>query len=174
MCFSTPEQVNQAIIDAATCLHLSRSDLGFTCASRGSCAGFLMLKYVEAEAWIDCRELDASSPFSIPGDAVRLSQLEFQIPARCIVVVEKDAVFQRLLDDRFHELTQAVVVTAKGMPDVATRAFLHALHVWAPSIPFFAGECAVYVFTPLFEPCCLCLIELRLNSQSWIGIHPAC
>lgn len=42
-----------------------------------------------------------------------------------ILVVEKDAIFQRLAEDRLWEVLPCVLITAKGFPDLATRAFLH-------------------------------------------------
>jgi DNA topoisomerase VI subunit A len=47
-----------------------------------------------------------------------------RISARYILVVEKDCIFQRLTEDRLHERLPIVLVTAKGQPDLATRAFL--------------------------------------------------
>lgn len=44
--------------------------------------------------------------------------------ARFVLVIEKDAIFQRLVGDRLHERLPLVLVTAKGNPDLATRAFL--------------------------------------------------
>jgi meiotic recombination protein SPO11 len=41
------------------------------------------------------------------------------------LVVEKDAIFQRLAEDRLWEVLPCVLITAKGFPDLATRAFLH-------------------------------------------------
>eukprot|EP00798_Chlamydomonas_sp_ICE-L_P008553 gene8553-33986_t len=40
-----------------------------------------------------------------------------------VQVIEKDAVFQRLVEDRIFNQLPCVVVTSKGMPDLATRAF---------------------------------------------------
>ena len=59
---------------------------------------------------------------------------------RCVVVIEKDAIFQRLLDDRFAEQTRSILVTAKGVPDRATRAFLHALTTRLPHLRPMAGS----------------------------------
>lgn len=56
-----------------------------------------------------------------------------------MVVVEKDAVFQRLVEDGFAEQTGTILVTAKGMPDMATRAFLHFLCTALPHLQHFAG-----------------------------------
>lgn len=47
-----------------------------------------------------------------------------RVTARYILVVEKDCIFQRLVQDKLHERLPMVLVTAKGMPDLATRAFL--------------------------------------------------
>ncbi len=57
-----------------------------------------------------------------------------------VVVVEKDAVFQRLVEDGFAEQTGTILVTAKGMPDMATRAFLHFLCTALPHLQQFAGD----------------------------------
>lgn len=58
---------------------------------------------------------------------------------RFVVIVEKDAVFQRLVEDGFAEHLGAILVTAKGMPDMATRAFLHCLCRALPHLKQFAG-----------------------------------
>jgi meiotic recombination protein SPO11 len=44
--------------------------------------------------------------------------------ATWVLVVEKDAIFQRLTDDRIWELLPCIIITARGMPDFATRIFL--------------------------------------------------
>lgn len=59
-----------------------------------------------------------------------------------MIVIEKDAIFQRLVDDGFAELVGAILVTAKGMPDMATRAFLHNLATTLPFLKPFAGNVA--------------------------------
>ena len=59
---------------------------------------------------------------------------------RYLVIVEKDAIFQRLREDGFAELASAVLVTAKGMPDLATRAFAHAMVAGLPHLRPVAGE----------------------------------
>jgi meiotic recombination protein SPO11 len=38
-----------------------------------------------------------------------------------ILLVEKDAAFMRLAEDRFYNDYPAIIITAKGQPDVATR-----------------------------------------------------
>lgn len=41
--------------------------------------------------------------------------------ATFILLVEKDAAFMRLAEDRFYNSYPCIIVTAKGQPDVATR-----------------------------------------------------
>lgn len=41
--------------------------------------------------------------------------------AKFILLVEKDAAFMRLAEDRFYNTYPCIVLTAKGQPDVATR-----------------------------------------------------
>jgi meiotic recombination protein SPO11 len=41
--------------------------------------------------------------------------------AEFILLVEKDAAFMRLAEDRFYNRFPCVILTAKGQPDVATR-----------------------------------------------------
>jgi meiotic recombination protein SPO11 len=38
-----------------------------------------------------------------------------------ILLVEKDAAFMRLAEDRFYNTHPCIIITAKGQPDVATR-----------------------------------------------------
>ena len=45
--------------------------------------------------------------------------------ARAIVVVEKEGVFQQLVQDSLTSLFPCIIVTGKGFPDIATRAFVH-------------------------------------------------
>lgn len=41
--------------------------------------------------------------------------------AQFILLVEKDAAFMRLAEDRFYKKYPCIIITAKGQPDVATR-----------------------------------------------------
>jgi meiotic recombination protein SPO11 len=54
-----------------------------------------------------------------------------------ILVVEKDAVFQRLAEDALHLRLPTILVTARGMPDLATRVALARLHAALPALPVF-------------------------------------
>jgi meiotic recombination protein SPO11 len=49
---------------------------------------------------------------------------DFESDAEFILLVEKDAAFMRLAEDRFYNKYPCIIITAKGQPDVATRLFL--------------------------------------------------
>lgn len=49
-----------------------------------------------------------------------------QSDALFILLVEKDAAFMRLAEDRFYNHYPCIIITAKGQPDVASR------HAWPP------------------------------------------
>ncbi|KAK9841930.1 hypothetical protein WJX84_002435 [Apatococcus fuscideae] len=68
-------------------------------------------------------------------DCSALSSFSFQTTACCIVIVEKDAIFQRLAEDHFFDMVPSILLTAKGMPDMATRAAAHAICSAFPHLP---------------------------------------
>jgi len=49
--------------------------------------------------------------------------------ARFVLVVEKEGIFERLLEDEFPRRHQCIIVTGKGFPDVPTRALVWQLHM---------------------------------------------
>jgi meiotic recombination protein SPO11 len=65
-------------------------------------------------------------------------------PVRWILVVEKEATFRSIAASDFWETlsTNGIMVTAKGYPDISTRAMLHFLSSPAPQ----NGFCAPLVY----------------------------
>jgi hypothetical protein len=98
--------------------------------------------------------------------------------AQYIIVVEKDAIFQRLLEDRFHVRVPSVLVTGKGFPSLATRAFVHKLYC-SLNIPVLGIADYNYSGVQL-------LLSYKVGSQTnpyeaqlypvplkWVGLHQA-
>ena len=56
---------------------------------------------------------------AIPPFMDRVTNL--QSDAAFILLVEKDAAFIRLSEDRFYETYPCIIMTAKGQPDIASR-----------------------------------------------------
>jgi meiotic recombination protein SPO11 len=124
-------EVNAAIQDCVALLSVPRVCLGVTCASRGAVAGRLHLK--EDNAW---RDLGATQRgHAIPGDMAWVANAALRSDAAYILVVEKDAVFNRLLQERACERLGAVMLTARGQPDLASRAMLARLAALRPDAP---------------------------------------
>lgn len=68
---------------------------------------------------------------------VRVQVTDIMSDAKFILLVEKDAAFMRLAEDRFYNTYPCIILTAKGQPDVATRLFLRKLRA-ALRIPVLA------------------------------------
>ena len=59
---------------------------------------------------------------AIPPSIERVTEISSD--AKFVLLVEKDAAFMRLAEDRFYNTYPCIIITAKGQPDVATRLFL--------------------------------------------------
>ena len=55
-------------------------------------------------------------------------QFQMRTSATCIIVIEKEGVYNRLSEDRFFERVPCILVTGKGFPDLATRALVSTLY----------------------------------------------
>jgi hypothetical protein len=118
----TPASVSAAVGDAGALLGAPRADLAIRAAPRGAVAGALALD--DGGGWADCASVGAAGR-ALPGCAAAAHALRVRTAARFLLVVEKEAVFERLVEDRVWEQVRGgcVVVTGRGVPDVATRAF---------------------------------------------------
>ncbi len=137
-------------------LHVPRAALDIVCSSRGVYCGRVALCEGPGCPWVDC-SLVGGCGKAVPGNCRTIAGYQLATDARCVpllctatvhalqelmrlvvarylVVVEKDAVYQRLVDNDFCALANCIMVTAKGMPDVATRAFVHHLLAAAPHL----------------------------------------
>lgn len=96
--------------------------------TRGLVAGLVRFS-VCGRTW-DCM---ASGPAPIPAEVVccasppAIRASAFGVRPRCVVVVEKEAVFGRLVAAGLASRVPSVLVTGRGYPDHATRAFAGAL-----------------------------------------------
>jgi DNA topoisomerase VI subunit A len=136
------------VADAATIFDCPRFALGITTSARGCCAGRLRWRTAGRAAasarrgrrfrrnrgskkfraarrgpWTSAFETTQMIQHDWMSDGAR----EVESDARCVVVVEKDGIFRRLVEDRFFERYPCVLVTGMGVPDIATRALVHKL-----------------------------------------------
>lgn len=65
--------------------------------------------------------------------------------AECIVVIEKEGIYKRLVEDGVWHKHNCILITGKGFPDWATRACVHALHTKWPHLPVYGlADCDPY------------------------------
>jgi len=114
---------NGVIEDIEVATNILREEMGVSADVKGKVVGPIV---VRSQGY----ELDASkfgeTALSLP---VNVDALEIiKVEASYVLVIEKDAIFQRLVREKFWSQENAVLITAKGMPDRATRRFVKRLN----------------------------------------------
>jgi len=118
------DQANSdAVLDDVACmLGCTRSSLNVVASEKGVVVG--RLTFQEDGDPIDCKRMGVGGK-AIPPNIDKVSDI--QSDAMFVLLVEKDAAFMRLAEDRFYNTYPCIIITAKGQPDVATRLFLKKL-----------------------------------------------
>jgi meiotic recombination protein SPO11 len=134
--FKHQRECDAAIWDACRLLQVPRHALGLRASSRGWMAGDVQLidRIHGTMVWdggsSNCCNNEHGYPIS--GEWLSpASQRSFVIATRSatsILIVEKEGIYQRLVQDGFPGMHRCILVTGKGFPDLATRAAVHALH----------------------------------------------
>ena len=129
--------VSRGVQKISRMLHVPREDLGVQCSGgKGLVHGKLTVW--SDGTWTSCNLPD--TPFVIGGDLHQIARMQFQTAARYVLVVEKETVFRLAVAQRLDRTLPCIVVTGKGYPDHATRAFVHRLHAAFPRLKIF-GLC---------------------------------
>lgn len=124
---------SDAVLDDIACmLTCTRSSLHVVASEKGVVVG--RLQFTEDGDAIDCSKMGVGGK-AIPPNIDKVT--EIRSDAKFILLVEKDAAFMRLAEDRFYQTYPCIIITAKGQPDVATRLFLRKLR-YALKIPVLA------------------------------------
>jgi meiotic recombination protein SPO11 len=108
--------------DLSAMLQVTRSSLNISASSKGIVVGRISFK--EKGDLIDCRAIGAGKAISPNIDDIE----DLDSDAEMCLVIEKDAVFNRLSEDHFYDYVPCILITAKGQPDVATRQFLKKIN----------------------------------------------
>lgn len=127
-------QMMELIQDVAQLLHVPRFALGLDCRSKGFVYGPLTIGSVDG-TMRDC--LKEARGSSVSGSTLEILEAKVSCSATCIIVLEKETVFQRLIaqSGRDFKLQSCLFVTACGYPDLATRVLLHKIGKKYPDIP---------------------------------------
>lgn len=103
-------------------LGCTRSSLHVVASEKGVVVGRLTFR--EDGDPIDCSRMGVGGK-AIPPNVDKVTDIASD--ALFILLVEKDAAFMRLAEDRFYQKYPCIILTAKGQPDVASRLFLRRL-----------------------------------------------
>jgi len=138
--FRSQRECDAAIWDACQLLRVPRHALGLQAGSRGWFCGDVRLmrsnnpeEHDNEEVLWDGRAHAGEQGCPIAADWLTPPhQRSFYVAPHnnitCILVVEKEGIYQRLVQDEFWRQHNCILVTGKGFPDLATRACVHALH----------------------------------------------
>jgi len=105
--------------DVATMIGCTRSNLHVVASDKGLVVG--RIQFEEDGDYIDCTKMGVGGK-AIPPYIDKIENI--QSDAEFILLVEKEAAYMRMAEDRFYHRYPCIVITAKGQPDVATRMFL--------------------------------------------------
>ena len=120
--FEDQSNSDTVLDDIACMLTCTRSSLNVVASEKGVVVG--RLQFAEDGDEIDCSRMGVGGK-AIPPNVDKVTNIRSD--AKFILLVEKDAAFMRLAEDRFYTTYPCIIITAKGQPDVATRLFLRKL-----------------------------------------------
>ena len=120
--FKAQSESDDVLDDTACFLSCTRSSLNVVASEKGVVVG--RLSFRDDGDLIDCTRMGSGGK-AIPPFIDKISDITGD--AKFILLVEKDAAFLRLAEDRFYNQYPCIILTAKGQPDVATRMFLKRL-----------------------------------------------
>uniref|UniRef100_A0A182SYD8 DNA topoisomerase (ATP-hydrolyzing) n=1 Tax=Anopheles maculatus TaxID=74869 RepID=A0A182SYD8_9DIPT len=172
----TPAYTYAALDDICALLDADAWEMNVFNTSKGLIAGSMVLTLSDGQA-IDCgaHRWGTAVPLDV-GSVVAI-----RLNARLVLVVEKDTVFKRLLEDGILNKfpNTVVLVTAKGYPDVSTRLLLKKIADWS-KVPIYALMDAdphgIEIFC-VYKFGSLAMVHqqrsLAVPSMRWIGLFPS-
>uniref|UniRef100_A0A3Q4I5X2 DNA topoisomerase (ATP-hydrolyzing) n=1 Tax=Neolamprologus brichardi TaxID=32507 RepID=A0A3Q4I5X2_NEOBR len=131
--FGSQKAVDSIVDDISCMLKVPRRSLHVLATSKGLISGDLC--YMEEDGTrIDCHS--SSTAVSVSSNISGIKNIVSS--AKFVLIIEKDATFQRLLDDDFcTKISPCIIITGKGVPDVNSRLMVKRL--WDElHIPIFA------------------------------------
>lgn len=120
--FENQNTSDNLIEDIGAMLQVTRPSLNINASAKGAVVGHL--QYNEVGDFIDCTKIGASKSISPNIDDIT----NMQSDAELVLIIEKEAIFSRLAEDRFFDYVPSIIITAKGQPDMATRMFLKKIN----------------------------------------------
>ena len=106
--FANQKQSNEAVEEISVMMGVPRDQLNVCCTSKGLVMGELIIECGGEK--IDCSKLDQGTliPSHAVNSVMKKSKIEF------ILIIEKEATFLRLVEDKFHLQKRSILLTGKG------------------------------------------------------------
>ncbi|XP_065843002.1 meiotic recombination protein SPO11-like isoform X2 [Oscarella lobularis] len=122
--YRTQQCVDEAVDNIACMFRVTRRSLHVLAASKGLVYG--ELSYVDWDgSVVDCSQ-NSSTGNAIPHHVNMIKEMKSE--AKFVLLIEKEATFQRLLDSQFYsKCGPSILITGKGYPDVNTREMVKCL-----------------------------------------------
>ncbi|XP_032666985.1 meiotic recombination protein SPO11 [Odontomachus brunneus] len=165
--------IDRALNNVANLLKCAPWDLRLLPTAKGLVAGNMSITLVDNEV-IDCA---ISGGTLIPQIVSNVTSILAK--AMFVLVIEKEAAFQKLLEENCPRALNCILVTGKGYPDVATRMFVKLLsdkmdlpvYIVVDADPFGVDIMLIY----RFGSTALCKENeyLACPKARWLGIFPS-
>ncbi len=123
--FDDQSESDPVLEDLESALNLLREELHLKADRKGYMAGPVVIE--DTGDRIDCSKM-GSSGWAIPSD-VEPGMIKFvENKAEFVLIIEKDAVWQRLNEDKFWRTHNCLIITGKGQPARGCRRLINRLH----------------------------------------------
>jgi len=125
--FSEQSESNPLIEDLEVALNVKREDFNLNTDRKGFVAGRMIIEdsFGGEKTRIDCSK-QGRSGWSIPSDVDNGMEI-LDLKADYVLVIEKDAMWQRLNEDKFWRKNNCIIITPKGQASRGTRRLLRKL-----------------------------------------------
>ena len=120
--FEEQEESDPIIEDLEVTIDALREELHLFASNKGNLVG--PITFVDSGDTIDARRMGSGGwgvPSIVEADTIQFKKHE----AKFVLLVEKDAVFRRLNEDRFWKKYPCILITGQGQPPRGVRRLLH-------------------------------------------------
>ncbi|MFX0211805.1 MAG: hypothetical protein ACFFDT_37860, partial [Candidatus Hodarchaeota archaeon] len=168
------QRVSDGLIeDLGAMIGVTRNSLNVVAKAKGQVIG--RISFREAGDFIDCTKMGHGKSITPMIDQIS----DIDSDAEFILVIEKDAAFLRLAEDRFYNMIPCICITASGQPDLATRMFVKLLRKEL-ELPIFGlmdadpyGLDILRVYTIGSKAMSFETAELSVSDIHWLGLLPS-
>eukprot|EP00041_Stephanoeca_diplocostata_P026779 m.727925 g.727925 ORF g.727925 m.727925 type:complete len:429 (-) comp23039_c0_seq5:2990-4276(-) len=172
--FKKQEESDGVLDDVACMIGCTRTNLNVVASDKGVVVGRVTFK--EDGDFIDCTKMGVGGK-AIPSLIGKITDV--QSDAQFILLVEKDAAFMRLAEDRFYNSYPCIIITGKGQPDVSTRLFLKLMKT-SLNIPILGvfdsdpfGLKIMSVYMSSSKAMSYDSAALATSDIKWLGVRPS-